>query len=111
LWIRDVPGFSQKLGANAERINKDLDSAARGNRLVQVDRIAWETGDARSEVPQGCDVFSVFYPAASRPMRAMPGAPAAGAAPSPTFDSRYYVEAYLPRLYALYGAGAVRRVE
>lgn len=111
LWIRDVPGFSQKLGANAERINKDLDSAARGNRLVQVDRIAWEAGDARSAVPSDCAVFSVFYPAVSRPTRAMPGAPAAGAAPPPSFDARFFVDTYLPRLYSLYGAGAVRRVE
>lgn len=111
LWIRDVPGFSQKLGANAERINKDLDSAARGNRLVQVDRITWETGDARSAVPQDCDVISVFYPAASRPRRAMPGAPAAGEVPPPSFDARFFVDTYLPRLYSLYGSGAVRRVE
>lgn len=111
LWIRDVSGFSQKLAANAERFNKDLDSVARGNRLVQVDRIAWETGEARSDVPRDCDVFSVFYPAALRPMRAMPAVPAAGATPSPSFDSRYYVGTYLPSLYSLYGTGAVRRVE
>ncbi len=113
LWIRDVAGFSQKLGANAERINKDLDGAAKGNRLVQVDRIALELGDARTDVAQNSHVFSMFYPAASRPMggRGGPGGPGGAAASEPTFDARYFVEVYLPKLYSLYGASAVRRVE
>ena len=122
LWIRDVPGFSQQLGANAERINKDLDGAARGNRMVQVDQIALEVGESRSEVTQNNQVFSLFYPAASAQARGgggrggpgggrSAGAPAEGEASTPTFDARYFVEAYLPKLYSLYGANAVRRIE
>lgn len=110
LWIQDVPAFSQKLGANAERINKDLDSVAKGNRLVQVDRIALELGDARSEVTQNDHVFSMFYPSAARPMRGGPP-PAGGAPAAPAFDAAHFVDAYLPKLYSLYGANAVRRLE
>jgi hypothetical protein len=63
MWIRDVPGFSQKLGANAEQINKDLDSVSKGNRLVQVDRIVLQMGEARDSVPDNSNVFSLFYAA------------------------------------------------
>lgn len=158
LWIRDVPSFSQKLAANAEKVNKDLDSVAKGNRLVQPDRIVLAVGDARSEIPSG-NVFSLFYRSAAD-MPGMPGmrvpgggrggpggrppgggsrggppggggsaaAPAApapdgaaaapvaeGAAATPAtpavFDNTYFTEVYLPKLYSLYGSGAVRRLE
>src|SRR5690606_18622393 len=130
LWIRDVAAFSQQLGVNADRINKDLDSAARGNRLVQVDQIALEVGEPRTEVTQNNQVFSLFYPAAAPQARGRGGpgagggrggnrgagadAPAAAAgeeAGAPAFDARYFVEVYLPKLYSLYGSNAVRRIE
>jgi hypothetical protein len=160
LWIRDVPSFSQKLAANAEKVNKDLDSVAKGNRLVQPDRIVLAMGDARSEISSG-NVFSLFYrsaadmpgmrgmpgmpgggrggpggrppggrsmggpPGSGGPSGAAPAAPAAdGTAPAPAadgaaatpatpavFDSKYFTEVYLPKLYSLYGSNAVRRLE
>lgn len=131
LWIRDVAAFSQKLGANATQINEDLDGMSKGNRMVQVDRVALSLGDARADVPQNSNVFSMFYPAASMGMRGPgrmgggpgmggpgmggPGAPPAGAAPAappaPTFDATYFTDVYLPKLFSLYGAAAVRRLE
>jgi len=71
IWIRDVAGFSQKLGANAAQINKELDEVSRGNRQVQVDRIALAVGEARADVPDNSHVFSLFYPAAAPAMGGM----------------------------------------
>lgn len=73
MWIVDVPAFSQKLGAHAERINKELDAVSRGNRQVTVDRIALELGDPRASVSQGDEIFSLFYPSSPPPMIPMPG--------------------------------------
>lgn len=102
LWIRDVAGFSQRLAANAGRINQDLDGVSRGNRLAQVDRVALELGEARDSVSQNDHVFSVFYPS-SIPARGQPA--------EASFDARYFIEAFLPKMYALYGSNIVRRVE
>lgn len=122
MWIRDVPGFSQKLGANAARINDDLDSVAKGNRLVQPDRIVLAQGESRGDIPSNSHVFSLYYRAGGPGMGRGPGGPPPpapaggepGAAPAgnaPQFDERYYVEAFLPKLYSLYGSNAVRRLE
>lgn len=108
LWIRDVPGFSQKLAASAERINKDLDGLAKGNRMVQVDRIVLEVGEGRAEVPLNSQVFSMYYPAAAM---GPGGAPGGAGDAAPRFDADYFVQVYLPKLYSLYGSNAVRRVE
>lgn len=75
MWIRDVPGFSQKLGANAAAINADLDEVSTGNRQVQPDRIVLGLGDDHSQVQPNSHVFSLFYPAAGG---AMPGGAARG---------------------------------
>lgn len=96
LWIRDVAAFSQKLGAHAARINKDLDGLARGNRFAQPDRILLGLGEARGEMPSDGEVFSLYY-------RASPAAPA--------FDAAFFTGTYLPKLYALYGSKALRRLE
>jgi hypothetical protein len=118
MWILDVPAFGQRLAANAERINKDLDAASRGNRLVTVERVALELGEPRGTVSQGDQVFSLLYPAKPMAMGPLPAGrggppPRGGGGPPPetTFDTRYFVEEYLPRLYALYGEEAVRRLE
>jgi hypothetical protein len=126
LWISDVQGFSQKLGANAERINKDLDAVAKGNRLVQPDRIVFTTGDGRSDIPASSQIFSLYYRAFSGPMRGgrggrgpgpgpAPGAqPAPGADPAPTapsFDAAYFADVFLPKLYSLHGSSSARRLE
>lgn len=136
LWIRDVQAFSQKLAANAERINKDLDSIARGNRMVQVDRVALQMGEARSDVAANSSVFSMFYPATAPSFgpgaggrgrggpAAGPPAPAGGAEganegesggaarPSgPRFDPGYFVQTYMPNVYSLWGNDVLRRVE
>jgi hypothetical protein len=96
-WIKDVPAFSQKLAANADRVNKDLDAVAKGgNRLVQPDRIVMALDDARSKVVVDDHVYSVYF------------RPAAG---EPAFDQRYFVEVYLPKLYSLFGSRAVRGLE
>jgi hypothetical protein len=110
LWIRDVPGFGQKLAANAERINKDLDSVSRGTRLVQVDRIALELGEARGGVSQNDDVFSMFYPSKPMVMGPRPGRGGPEVAEH-TFDTRYFLDVYLPKLYSMFGSSAVRRLE
>ncbi len=118
LWIRDVATFSQMLAANAERINKDLDAVAKGNRLVQVDRVALELGDARDAIAPEAPVYSMFYPSAAprmrpgmRPPGAGAAAPDAGAPAAPGFDAHFFITDYLPKLHALYGPEAVRRVE
>jgi len=138
-WIRDVTAFGQKLGANAARINEDLDAVARGNRLVQPDRIVLGLGDARDDTPANSHVFSLYYrafsgggmgmmrggPGGRPPGGPGPGGPAPGgpapaqaegqgqapASKDPVFDERYFVDAFLPKLYSLYGSGAVRRLE
>jgi hypothetical protein len=137
IWIRDVAGFSQKLGANAAQINKELDEISRGNRQVQVDRIALVLGETSEEVPDGSHVLSLFYPAAAPAMRGMgmggagmggagmrggrgasrggaapaPPAPSSGSPEGPRFDPAQFVDVFLPRLYSLFGPGTVRRVE
>lgn len=108
LWIRDVQAFSQQLAANAERINKDLDAVARGNRLVQVDRIAFQTGDGRSDVAPGSSVFSMFYPAAASSFGRSSGE---GARPGPRFDPDFFLQVYMPNVYSLWGDDVLCRVE
>ncbi|MEO6078207.1 MAG: hypothetical protein ABIQ86_00280 [Steroidobacteraceae bacterium] len=95
-WIKDVAAFGQKLTANADRVNKDLDAVAKGNRLVQPDRIVMALGDAHSAVGVGHHVFSVYF------------RPAAGI---PAFDQRYFTEVFLPKQYSLFGTYAVRGLE
>jgi hypothetical protein len=38
-------------------------------------------------------------------------APGGGKPAAPRFDPAFFVDTYLPKLYSLYGAGAVRRLE
>lgn len=62
LWVSDVAGFSQKLGANAQQINKEIDAISNANRMVQVDRIGLELGEARSAMTEKTQVYSLYYP-------------------------------------------------
>ena len=63
---RDVAGFGQKLGANADRINKDLDAVAhRQSPRENPNRLVW-----RLVTPARCDdrdrrVFPYYLPAAA----------------------------------------------
>jgi hypothetical protein len=111
LWIRDVPAFSQKLAANAERLNQDLDTVSFGNRLVQPNRVVLELGDARSDIAIDTPVVSNYYRQFVAYKRNREDVPVPPAGSVPPFDTRVFVESYLPRLFALYGAGAVRRLE
>lgn len=105
MWIRDVPDFSQKLAANAERINKDLDSIARANRLVQVDRVAFEAGEARADLATDSIVLSMFYPAAA------PSFGRGNAGQGPRFDADHFLQVYMPHVCSLWGDEVLRRVE
>jgi hypothetical protein len=111
LWIKDVTAFGQKLAANAARVNKDLEALSYGNRLVQPNRIVLELGEARSAITTDTQVVSNYY----RQHVAYKGAdgkvpvPAPGSVPP--FDTRLFVESYLPRIFSLYGPNAVRRLE
>jgi hypothetical protein len=111
LWIKDVSAFGQKLAANAERINKDLDAVSYGNRLVQPNRVVLELGDACSEITTDTPVSSNYYRqhVAYKGTNVTVPAPAPGSVPP--FDTRLFVEVYLPRIFSLYGPGAVRRLE
>jgi hypothetical protein len=95
-WIKAVAAFSQKLAANADRVNKDLDAVAKGNRLVQPDRIVMALGEAHSVVGVDHHVFSVYL------------RPALGV---PAFDQRYFTEVFLPKQYSLFGPNAIRGLE
>lgn len=103
-WIRDVAGFSQKLSANFEKINKDLDQHAKGNRLNQIDRVVYVAGEDRAQAQQNSHVFSLFY-------RELTGGPGAAGAGEVKFDHAYFTAVFLPKLYSLYGSNAVRRLE
>lgn len=111
LLIRDVAAFGQKLAANAERVNKDLEAVSFGNRLVQPNRIVLELGEPRSAITTDTQVVSNYY----RQHVAYKGAngkvplPAPGSVPP--FDVRLFVDVYLPRIFSLYGPEAVRRLE
>lgn len=95
LWVSDLRGFSQKLQAHSQEINADLESVSKGNVVAQAERVTSVTGEGRDTVADGSHVFSFYYPAT----------PGAG------FDSTYYVEQYVPKLYSLYGSAALRRIE
>jgi hypothetical protein len=111
LWIRDVASFGQRLAANADRINKDLDTVSHGNRLVQPNRVVLELGEARSQITTDTQVVSNFYRqhVAYKGTNVNVPAPAPGSVPP--FDTRLFVEGYLPRIFSLYGPDAVRRLE
>lgn len=111
LWIRDIPAFGQKLAANAERINKDLESWSYGNRLVQPNRIVLELGVPRSEITTGTPVFSNYYRQFVAYKRNKEDVPVPPAGSVPPFDVGLFTQDYLPRMFSLYGTGAVHRLE
>lgn len=111
LWIKDVAAFGQKLAANAERVNKDLESVSFGNRLVQPNRLVLELGEPRSAITTGTQVVSNYYRqhVAYKGSNGKVPLPAPGSVPP--FDTNLFVEVYLPRIFSLYGPNAVRRLE
>ncbi len=111
LWISDVAAFSQKLAANADRINKDLETVSHGNRLVQPNRVVLELGDARSQITTDTQVDSNFYRQHVAYKGTNVNVPAPSPGSVPPFDTRLFVEDYLPRIFSLYGPDAVRRLE
>lgn len=94
LWIKDVPAFSQALSANNQAINLDLDTVAKGPRIVQVDRLATAMGDDISEVTAGTQLLTVFLPLKD----------------GQTLDEDYLVKSHIPNLYSYYGQNVVRRL-
>jgi hypothetical protein len=94
LWIKDVPAFSAALAANNQAINLDLDGIARGPRIVQVNRLVGALGEELSEVQTGTQLLTVFFPVKD----------------GETFDEQYLVDTHLPKLYAIYGRNAARRI-
>ncbi len=118
LWIRDVPTFSQKLGANADRINKELSAVSYGNRLVQPNRVVLELGEARSAITTDTEVFCMYFRQyvpltgkADGPGAKIIREKAARAATAPPFDARLFSEVYVPKLFAAFPTFAVRRIE
>jgi hypothetical protein len=95
LWIRDVPAFGTKTKAEGARINEDLAKVTNGHPYVQYDKVIALLGDARRSVQQDAEVFSTYFPARE------------GA----TWDARYYVETFLPKLVGIYGPKALARIE
>jgi len=94
LWIRDVPGFSTALGANNQAINLDLDVAAKGPRIAQVDRLVAAMGEELSQVKEGSQLLTVFF----RPVGEQ------------AFDEDYFVKTHIPKVYSMFGQSAVRRL-
>jgi hypothetical protein len=111
LWIKDITAFGQKLASNAARINKDLEAVSYGNRLVQPNRVVLELGEPRSEIMTGTQVVSNYYRQFVAYKRNREDVPVPPPGSVPGFDARLFVESYLPRLFSLYGAGALRRLE
>jgi hypothetical protein len=118
LWIRDVAAFGQKLAANADRINKDLSVVSSGNRMVQLNRVALELGDARSAITTETGVFSMYFRQfvhlpknATGPSVKSINERADNAANAPPFDARLFLEDYVPKLFSAFPSFAVRRVE
>jgi hypothetical protein len=95
VFIADLQGFIKALSANGAAINADLDSIATGPRNVQVDQLLAAVGAPRSEVLKNHQVMSTYYMDK----------------PDATFDRKYFLDTYLPKLRSYYGEGAVRRVE
>jgi hypothetical protein len=95
VYIADLPGFIAALRANGPSINADLDSIAKGGRNIQIDRLMVAVGAPRTEVLKNHQVMSTYYPD-------KPGA---------TFDKKYFLDTYMPKLRSYYGDGAVRRIE
>ena len=95
LWIQDARAFSQALNANSKDINADLDSVARGPRIVQVDRVVASAGDPLDQVGTGSEVFSTFY-------RVPEGK---------TLDFEYFKATHISKLYTLFGSNAARRID
>jgi hypothetical protein len=95
VYIADLPAFISALRNNGPSINADLDSIAKGGRNIQIDRLLVAIGAPRTEVLKNHQVMSTYY-------SDKPGA---------TFDKKYFLDVYMPKLRSYYGDGAVRRVE
>jgi hypothetical protein len=98
-WISDVTAFGQKLSAANDRINKDLDGIAKGNRLVQLNRVVLSLGAARDTVKAADLLYAMYFLPVTNPSDV------------PTFDQGFFVETYLPGLYSMFGPGGVHRLE
>ena len=95
IWIRDLPSFASRNSANGAKIAAAMAKLTNASPWAQVDQIIASLGEERSTVPLEAVCISNFYPTTE------------GA----TWDADYYAKTYLPKLYELYGASAVRRIE
>ena len=95
IWIRDLPSFASRNSANGAKIGAAMTKLTNASPWAQVDQIIASLGEARGTVPVDTVCISNFYPTTE------------GA----TWETDYYAKTYLPKLYELYGAAAVRRIE
>jgi hypothetical protein len=95
VYIADLPVFIKTLSSNGPTINADLDAISKGRRNIQVDRLLVALGEPRSQLRESHQVVSTYYLDK----------------PDATFDKKYFLDVYLPKLRSYYGEGAVRRVE
>ncbi|HTQ35574.1 MAG TPA: hypothetical protein VMH77_00945, partial [Steroidobacteraceae bacterium] len=95
VWIKDVRAFSQALQAGSAEINRDLDATAKGPRVSQVDLLVASAGDPLPEVKSGQQVFMTFFPVQE----------------GKTLDKDYFKANHVAKLYSIFGAQALRRVE
>jgi len=95
VWIANVPAFAKALAGSAKDINEDLDATAQGPRISQVDRVIASAGGPLADVKESSLVFTTFY-------RVTEGK---------NLDLDYFRTAHIPKLFAMYGASATRRIE
>lgn len=141
MWVTNPAVFGQKLQAGYAEISADLASISKGDVMSQTERMLSGQGDARASIAVNTPVVSTYYrtmppmpgmpgmgggmpggmPGGRGGRGGAPSAPTAtdatqtpGAAPAPTgprFDVEYFNGTYVPKLYGLLGAEALRRME
>jgi hypothetical protein len=95
IWIRDVEQFGKHTAAQGQQIQSDLQKVSEITPIVQYDQTIALMGEARADIPVGADCFSTYFPSKE----------------GGRWDSKYYVEKYLPKVVETYGKSALRRIE
>ncbi len=95
IWFRDVAEFSKRNAAGMKEVTASMAAVTTAPMIGQVDQVLSALGDDRLAVPVDSLCFSTYFPAKE------------GA----TIDSKYFAETFFPKMAALYGTAAIRRIE
>lgn len=95
IWIRDVGAFVEQVGKHGKEVATDIETITNVGPILQIDQVVYSAGQDRSRVPLDAPCVSTFFPAKE----------------GGTWDTRYYVDTYLPKLIQAFGPEAILRIE